>query len=95
MFDVPTVSGRAQRSEQEAFGDWVAPHIPAMRRVAASLVGPASADDVVQDALLRAWKRLGTFDEAKGNARPWLVAITVRQARRRLGRRRPADHLLP
>ena len=46
------------------------------------------ADDVVQDALARAWVKRGSFDPARGTARSWLLAIVADRARRRW-RRRP------
>ena len=65
----------------EAFADWVTPHLTAMRHLAARLAAGAH-DDVVQDALVRAWKRWETYDEAKGSPRTWLLAIVAGEARR-------------
>jgi RNA polymerase sigma factor (sigma-70 family) len=70
------------------FGDWVAPHLPAMTRYAARLVGPDDRDDVVQDALERAWRRWATFDEARGRPLAWLLAIVHDRGRRHRTRRR-------
>ena len=64
------------------FAEWAAPHVPAMALVAARLAGPAERDDVVQEALLDAWRRWETFDAARGTPRAWLLAITARRARR-------------
>jgi RNA polymerase sigma-70 factor (ECF subfamily) len=58
-----------------------------MRRVAARLAGVASQEDVVQDALLQAWRARGQFDPNRGTFSTWLLAITAHQAtkvRRRL-----------
>ena len=65
-----------------AFGAWVAPHLPALSRYAHRLVPAAAADDVVQEALVRAWSRRATYDPARGSAAPWLLAIVADQARR-------------
>ena len=51
-----------------------------MRRAAAAFAPAASADDAVQEALIRAWKHRDSFDSSRGTARSWLVAITIRQA---------------
>lgn len=49
--------------------------LPALRRYALSLTrNPADAEDLVQDALLRAYERSGTF-RADGNLRGWLLSI--------------------
>lgn len=69
-------------SEAAAFTGWVHPHVPAMSRYARRLVPAGDADDVVQDALLRAWQRRSTFDPQRGSPRSWLLAITGDQARR-------------
>jgi RNA polymerase sigma factor (sigma-70 family) len=68
------------------FDGWVRPHMPAMSRTAAAFVGSDSVDDVVQEALVRAWKRSETFDPNRGSARAWLVAITARQGVRHRSR---------
>jgi RNA polymerase sigma-70 factor (ECF subfamily) len=57
-------------------------------RVAAAIAGPASAEDAVQDALIRAFSALPRFDPAKP-FRPWLLTIVANTARnqRRSARR--------
>lgn len=62
---------------------------PAMRRFAYSLVGPDHADDLVQDASERAWRKQRLFDPARGSAQAWLLAIVADQARQRWRRARP------
>ena len=37
------------------FAEWVRPHLPAMARLAARLAVGADRDDIVQEALARAW----------------------------------------
>lgn len=48
----------------------------------------ADPDDVVQEALLRAWQKRATYDAERGSARTWLLALTADQARRVRRRRR-------
>ena len=74
-----SVSGEASDRQ---FRAWVEPHLPVMRRVAAREVGSAGADDVVQEALIRAWRRRETFDPERGTPRTWLLAIVLDRARR-------------
>jgi RNA polymerase sigma factor (sigma-70 family) len=78
------------------FAGWVRPHLAAMTRLAARLAPGADRDDVVQDALVRAWTKRAQWDPGRGTAAAWLLAITAdqaRRARRRSGR--PAGHLVP
>ncbi|MFZ2511882.1 MAG: sigma-70 family RNA polymerase sigma factor [Gordonia sp. (in: high G+C Gram-positive bacteria)] len=67
---------------EEGFSAWVSPHLPAMHRYAARLVDPADADDVVQEALTRAWQRWSTYDAGRGESLGWLLAIVRDKARR-------------
>jgi RNA polymerase sigma factor (sigma-70 family) len=77
---------RRRRSVNEpdayAFAAWVEPHLPAMARLAARFVPPGDRDDVVQEALLRAWRRWGTYDARRGTPLAWLLAIVADRARR-------------
>ena len=63
------------------FADWARPSLPAMTRLARRLAPHADPDDVVQDALTNAWRKLGSYDAARGSATTWLLAITADQAR--------------
>ncbi|MBW8750518.1 MAG: sigma-70 family RNA polymerase sigma factor [Propionibacteriales bacterium] len=71
------------------FADWVEPHLPAMTRFAGRLVPSADRDDLVQDALVRAWRRWPTYDTDRGAPLPWLLAILADQGRRTRVRARP------
>jgi RNA polymerase sigma factor (sigma-70 family) len=78
----------------EEFETWVSPHLVAMARLASRLAGERDRDDVVQDALTRAWQKSHTFDPKRGSARVWLLAIVADRARRaRRGRREPDMNL--
>jgi RNA polymerase sigma-70 factor, ECF subfamily len=71
----------AALSEGE-FEDLVATHIVVLTAIASRLVGGKDAGDVVQEALLRAWRRWSTFDPNRGTLRAWLAAIVVDRGRR-------------
>lgn len=73
----------------DGFAAWARPHVPAMHRYAARLVGVGDADDVVQEALTRAWHRRSTYDAGRGEPLPWLLAIVGDRARRMRRGRRP------
>ncbi len=64
------------------FAAWVSPHLVAMTRLALRLSPSGEHEDVVQLALERAWRRRSTFDESRGSAQSWLLAIVADQARR-------------
>ena len=74
-----------------AFAEWVSPHLAVMASLAARLTSDAEGDDVVQEALLRAWKKLSRFDSRRGTVRTWLLAIIADQARRSRRRTRPTS----
>lgn len=73
-------------SHGDDFNAWVRPHLPSMTRFAARLVTAGERDDVVQDALVRAWRRRSTYDPRRGSPTGWLLAIVADQARRRRSR---------
>ena len=64
-----------------------------MGYLAARLVGSAERDDVVQEALTRAWRKRNQFDPDRGTAWAWLLAIVADRARRswRRSARPPVD----
>jgi RNA polymerase sigma-70 factor (ECF subfamily) len=69
------------------FAAAVADHGRAMFRLAVTLSSLDDADDLVQDAMARAWKKRDQFDSARGSLRSWLLAIVADQARSRWRRR--------
>jgi RNA polymerase sigma factor (sigma-70 family) len=102
--DDRTLAARARRGDARAFGDLVEHHRTSALRVASVVLGhPTGADDVVQDAALRAWRAIRSLDPERG-FRPWYlraVANTARNERRSRGRRaalalrRPTPDLAP
>ncbi len=77
----------------EDFARWVSPHLAAMAHLAGRLAGSASRDDVVQDALTRAWRKQHLYNADRGTPRTWLLAIVADLAGRVRQRRRPHDLL--
>lgn len=80
----PDRPGSAQTPEAAAaasFAAWVGPSLVAMSRLARRLAPDADPDDVVQESLARAWQKRDLFDESRGTATTWLLAITADQAR--------------
>ena len=87
-----TLIDRTLRGELTAFEQLVERHRGIVFRVAARIVGPDDAEDVSQDAFLRAFHRL---DQYRGAAtfRTWLLQITQNVALNALAwaRRRPTE----
>lgn len=76
-------------SDDEAFERYVLPELEVMLRVAMSITrNPADAEDLVQDALLRAYKGIGGFDGR--HPRAWLLTILRNAQINRTRRRRPS-----
>lgn len=77
------------RTDSADFGDWVGPHVGAMTRLAARFAPGADRDDVVQESLVRAWRKRSTYDERRGSAQAWLLAIVADQCRKARRQLRP------
>ncbi|WP_201787131.1 RNA polymerase sigma factor [Actinoplanes sp. TFC3] len=77
------------RIEPGDFAGWVRPHLGAMARLAARLAPQADRDDIVQEALTRAWLKRAQYDPGRGSPSVWLLAITADQARKAARRVRP------
>jgi RNA polymerase sigma-70 factor (ECF subfamily) len=70
------------------FREWVQPHLLAMARLATRLTSADDSDDVVQEALVRAWRRRESYDASRGSAQSWLLAIVADRCRRHRTRSR-------
>ena len=75
------------------FGLWVRPHLRQLANLVARLAPGADRDDVVQDALARAWVKRSQFDPRRGTPAAWLLAIAADQAAKARRRARPASPL--
>ncbi len=60
----------------------MARHQAAAIRLAAFIAGPSDADDVAQDAFVKAYRALGRFRDGAA-FRPWLLRIVANEARNR------------
>jgi RNA polymerase sigma factor (sigma-70 family) len=84
----------AAPESDDGFVDWVRPHWSAMAHLSARLITGSGWEDVLQEALLIAWRKRDQFDPERGSARNWLLAITAdraRKAQRSLARHPQAD----
>jgi RNA polymerase sigma-70 factor, ECF subfamily len=75
-----SVVARARRGDAEAFRELVEGHSPKLFRLAYRITGDeATAEDAVQEALLRAYRSLDRFDE-RARFGTWLHRIAVNAA---------------
>lgn len=80
---------RGALSDDDAFERYVLSEVEVMLRVALSMTrNPADAEDLVQDALLRAYRGIGRFDGRYPRA--WLLTILRNAHINRVRRRRPS-----
>ncbi len=95
--------GLTERVEMESrhareatdFGRDVRPLMPVAVRLAARLGSPQAADDIVQEALIRAWRYRGRFDPLRGSFSGWVLAIVANEARRASARTRRTIEVEP
>ena len=84
----PEEPGPTSIADDEAFQQFVVPEIEIMLRVARTLTRETGeAEDLVQDALLRAYRGIAGFDGRYPRA--WLLTIVRNAHLNRLRRRRP------
>ena len=79
---------RTLAGDSSAFGELVEAHAAVVYRVAARVAGPDEADDVAQDAFLRAYHRLDRF-RGESPFRAWLLRIVHNTAVNAVVKRRP------
>lgn len=79
---------RARKGDLDAFGDLVQRHQAALVRYLMHMVShPADAEDVAQEALIRAYKALKDF-RGQSSFKTWLYQIATNAARTHLDKRR-------
>lgn len=84
---------RAQAGDAGAFGDLVAAYETRILRLVRGMVGEHAAEDVAQDAFLKAWRKLPEFD-GRSRFYTWVFRIASNTAmdwRKRERYRRHAD----
>ena len=78
---------RAMDGDREAFSDLAVTHWRRLLALARSIVADLEAEDVVQEGLIKAWRKLGTLREEKAFA-AWLTRIVANTAVAKARRRR-------
>jgi RNA polymerase sigma factor (sigma-70 family) len=85
---------RVRAGDRDAYADLVRRHAPIAVRTAALLGAGADAEDVAQEAFVKAYAALDRFREG-ASFRPWLLRIVANEARnqhRAAGRRAAREH---
>jgi RNA polymerase sigma-70 factor, ECF subfamily len=83
--------GAVLAGDRDAYGELVKRHSRMLFRLAYRMTGnQADADDVVQDAFLRAYQKLSTF-ESRADFGTWIYRIAVHCALDRLAKRRAEE----
>jgi RNA polymerase sigma-70 factor, ECF subfamily len=59
----------------EALGPLHKRYAPLIFSLASRSLGPAGAEEVVQEVFVALWSKAGTFDPARGPFRPWFLRI--------------------
>ena len=72
--------GRVRAGDTDAYAALVRRHAPAAVRTAVLLGAGSDAEDVVQEALVKAYRSLGSF-RADRPFRPWLLRIVANETR--------------
>ena len=69
---------KAQRGDQDAFGELMRAHTSAVYNFACRFLSSKDdVDDVVQDVFLKAYQSLPRFDPSQKRFRNWLIRITA------------------
>jgi RNA polymerase sigma factor (sigma-70 family) len=68
--------------DEDDFAREMAPYLEGMGRLAARLAPRLDPEDIVQNALIRAWRYRAAFDTRRGTLATWLLTITANEARR-------------
>lgn len=84
---------QAQDGDRKAFSELVLRHQKAVYRVCYRLLdNPEDAEDAAQDAFLRAYDRLHTF-ESRSSFKTWMTRLAVNVSLNQRGRRKGFDPL--
>ena len=71
----------AEGGTRADYQDWVEPHLTYLARYAGRLVAPDQRDEVVRQALIRAYQRWSTYDDARATPLVWLLGLVAHESR--------------
>jgi RNA polymerase sigma-70 factor (ECF subfamily) len=79
--------GRVARGDRAAFARLYERHVRRVYAFAAHVLGPARAEEVVQDAFVALWRSADRFDPGRGSFGTWFMAIARHRVLDELRRR--------
>lgn len=91
---VRIVAVKGPAYDRERFSGLVEPCWDAMARLARRLAPVGEWEDVLQESLSAAWRKRSQFDDSRGSARSWLLAIVADQSYKGRRRLRPTRDLV-
>jgi RNA polymerase sigma-70 factor (ECF subfamily) len=78
----PQILARASAGDSESFAVLIEPLLdPAYRLAAVMLADRSSAEDAVQEASVKAWRKLGQLRGDAGSLRAWFLSIVANECR--------------
>jgi RNA polymerase sigma-70 factor (ECF subfamily) len=78
----PNILARATQGDADAFALLIEPLLdPAYRLAAVMLADRGSAEDAVQEASVKAWRKLGQLRGDAGSLRAWFLSIVANECR--------------
>jgi RNA polymerase sigma-70 factor (ECF subfamily) len=78
----PPAMARAAAGDPDAFALLLQPLLdPAFRLAAVMLADRGAAEDAVQEASIKAWRKLGQIRGDEGSLRPWFLSIVANECR--------------
>jgi RNA polymerase sigma-70 factor, ECF subfamily len=78
----PLIMARAAQGDAHAFAQLIEPLLdPAYRLAAVMLADRSTAEDAVQEASIKAWRKLGQLRGDHGSLRPWFLSIVANECR--------------
>ena len=78
----PQMMARAAEGDAQAFATLIEPLLnPAYRLAAIMLADRSAAEDAVQEASIKAWRKLGQLRGDAGSLRPWFLSIVANECR--------------
>ena len=84
------LASRIQMGDGDALGELYDRYAALALGVALRVVhDPDAAEDIVHDAFLAVWRKIGGFDATRGSVRSWLLAIVRNRGIDRLRAQRP------
>lgn len=88
MAERPDLMSRAAAGDNAAFASLIDPLLdPAVRLAAVMLGDRSAAEDAVQEASIKAWRKLRQLRGDRAALRPWFLSIVANECR--MTRRRP------